>query len=66
MDGRNKMAPAGETAKARSYDDGEGINLGQNGSIAGAGSKARIKPETFCGDLRNLPAALAPLIERPH
>src|SRR5215831_2492568 len=62
----DKMASAGGAAKAESLDGG-GLNHQNNSSAFCSGAQApETKPETFCGDLHNLPPALASLIGRPH
>jgi AAA domain len=66
MGSSNEKAPAGIAAEAKRNSDG-GLNHQNNSSAFCSGAQApEIKPETFCGDLHNLPPALASLIGRPH
>src|SRR5262245_3881245 len=62
----NKKASADVAAEAKSLDGG-GLNHQNNSSAFCGGAQApEIKPKIFCGDLHNLPPALASLIGRPH
>ena len=59
MDEANKKTSAGETAKARSYDGGEGLNLRLHSSAAGGSAQAQgianIEAVEFLQQLRRPP-----------